>query len=149
MNVYESFGTFDVTTGKFNLAVQTTILELDEYYIMKYYDISNANRYAIVANLQTKLKNENDLSMYKPNSAYMDTKIALSSVDKSYRVARDRDINNVTNGDVIDVYVHHAIGFDPKTNAADEEVIKIYKSGGEPLIPGGSKPGVGGRGILK
>ena len=151
MKVYESFGTFDDAKKEFNLAVQTTIIGFDEYEITKYYDISNADRFAIVAILQTKLGNDNDLSMCKPNCACMVTDVELSDIDQSYRTNEDRDINDVKAGDKIEVFVHHAIGFDPKTNRDDDQNIKDYKSGVLPLSlkPRGSRPAVGGRGIMK
>ena len=150
MKVYESFGTFDDANRNFNLAVQTTIIGFDEYQIARYYDISTANRFAIVAILQTKLGNDNDLSMCKPNCACMVTDVELSDIDQSYRTINDNDINNVKAGDKIEVFVHHAIGFDPKTNTDDDQNIKDYKSGGlPPFQPRGSKPAVGGRGIMK
>lgn len=149
MKVYESFGTFDDANRNFNLAVQTTIIGFDEYEITNYYDISTDVRFAIVAILQTKLGNDNDLSMCKPNCACMDTEILLSSIDQSYRTINDSDINDVRAGDKIEVFVHHAIGFAPKTNTDDDQNIKDYKSGALPFQPRGSKPAVGGRGIMK
>ena len=80
----------------------------------------------------------------------MVTDVELSDIDQSYRTNEDRDINDVKAGDKIEVFVHHAIGFDPKTNRDDDQNIKDYKSGGlPPFQPRGSKPAVGGRGIMK
>ena len=149
MKVYESFGTFDDANRNFNLAVQTTIIGFDEYEITNYYDISTDVRFAIVAILQTKLGNDKDLSSYPADYACIFTEILLSSIDQSYRTINDSDINDVRAGDKIEVFVHHAIGFAPKTNTDDDQNIKDYKSGALPFQPRGSKPAVGGRGIMK
>lgn len=149
MKVYESFGTFDDVKKEFNLAVQTTNIGYDLYDITGYYDISDAGRYAIVAILETKLGNDTDLSNSKPNSAYIDTDV-FTKVDQTYRTGiNDRDINKVTKGDEIEVIVHHAIDFNPKNNVEDDQVINDYKSNAPTLRARGSKPGVGGRGIMR
>ena len=153
MRIYDSFGTFDDIEKEFNLAVQTTNIGFDRYYISAYYDICNNDRYAILAILQTKLENEKDLREEKANDAVLNHKIKFSDLKPDYvdHDNDDLDINNATKEDTIHVIVHHAIGFDPKTNRDDDQNIKDYKSGVLPLSlkPRGSRPAVGGRGIMK
>lgn len=149
MKIYDSFGTFDATKQEFNLAGQTTNIDTDLYEITDYYDISNAARYAIVAILQTKDKNDTDLSTYPADCACMASEVPFSSLDQSYLASGDKDIFSIQNGDIIDVILHHGIGFDPLNNTYDNDYIKNYKNETYIYYPLGAKPGKGGIGILK
>lgn len=148
MKIYESFGTFDITKKEFNLAVQLTNIDTDIYEITAYYNICNSSRYAILAILQTKEGNDNDLSTYPKNSAYMATEVGFSDLDQSYLNTGDKDILEITTGDTIYVIVHHGIGFDPKTNPDDDLYIKDYKAETYTYYPNGAKPGKGGKGMM-
>lgn len=148
MKVYESFGTFDGVKKEFNLAVQTTIIGFDEYYISAYYDISNVNRYAIVAVLQTKNGNENDLSRSAANCAYIASNIPFSEFRKEYLKEGDLDINKAEKGDTIAVVVHHGNGFDPIIKDEDNLHIENYKADVQRFLGKGSPPGIGGKGGL-
>ena len=148
MKIYDSFGTFDATKKEFNLAAQTTIIGFDEYYISAYYNICNDTRYAILAILQTKLGNDNDLSLSKANAAILDSEIKFSGLNNSYVTVDDLDINHAVNGDVINVIVHHGIGFDPIENEYDDLYIKNYKAETYTYYATGSPPGAKGSGGL-
>lgn len=149
MKIYDSFGTFDETEKQFNLAVQTTIIGFDGYYISAYYNICNQTEYAILAILQTNLGNDNDLSSSKSNAAILDSNVRFSNLDNSYLVPDDLDINTIQRGETISLVVHHAINFDPITNYDDDLYIKNYKNGTYVYYPNGSKPGRGGKGVIK
>lgn len=149
MKIYDSFGIFDATKQEFNLAGQTTNIDTDLYEITDYYDISNATRYAIVAILQTKNGNDNDLSTYPADCACMASEVPFTNLDKSYLIPGDKDIFSIQNGDTIDIILHHGIGFDPVNNTYDNDYIKNYKNETYIYYPLGSKPGKGGIGILK
>jgi hypothetical protein len=149
MKIYDSFGTFDDTNLEFNLAGQTTNIDTDIYEITAYYDICNTTRYAIVAILQTKDGNDNDLSNDPANCACMVSKVMFTDLDQSYLNVGDKDIFSIKKGDTIDVILHHGIGFDPVNNTYDNDYIKDYKNGTYTYYPLGAKPGKGGIGILK
>ena len=148
MKIYDSFGTFDDRKKEFNLAIQSTVIGFDAYYISAYYNICNDRRYAILAILQTKLGNENDLSPCKANAAILNSGIKFSDLNQSYVTANDLDINNARKGNVIDVIVHHGIGFDPINNPDDELYIKNYKAETYTYYAKGSPPGAKGSGGL-
>ena len=148
MKIYDSFGTFDDNKKEFNLAGQATNIGTDVYEITAYYDICNNSRYAILAILQTKDGNDKDLSTYPADCAFMVSEIKFSDLNQDYVSAGDLDINNAKKGEVIDIIVHHGIGFDPKTNSDDDLYIKNYKAGTYIHYAKGSPPGVGGKGIL-
>jgi hypothetical protein len=148
MNIYDSTGTFDDIKFEFNLAVQLTNIAPDTYKITGYYDICNANRYAIVAILQTVDGNKTDLSTYPANFTFTVNKVKFSSLIKSYLKTGDKDINTAENGDTIDIIIHHAIGFNPATNTYDDLYIKNYKAGTYTRYAKGSPPGTRGTGVL-
>ena len=148
MKIYDSFGTFDERKKEFNLAVQSTIIGFDGYKISAYYNICNDSRYAILAILETELGNDNDLTPCKVNAAVLNSGIKFSDLNQSYVTVNDLDINNAVKGDVIDVIVHHAIGFNPKTNTYDDDYIKNYKAGTYTHYAKGSPPGTRGTGVL-
>jgi hypothetical protein len=147
MKIYDSFGTFDDVKKNFKLAIQTTVIGFDEYYISEYYDICNTERYAIVAILQTKLKNDTDLSACKENCGCIVSDIDFSSLNKDFWVAEDKKINDAVKGDTINIIVHHAIGFDPNTNADDKKYIENYKAGIYTHLTKGAPPGAHGTGV--
>ena len=149
MKIYDSFGTFDDTKLEFNLAGQTTNIDTDLYEITAYYDICNTSRYAILAILQTKKGNDKDLSTYPTDCACMVTEVKFTDLDQSYLNTDDKDIFKVNKGDIINVIVHHGIGFDPITNPDDDLYIKNYKNDTYTYYPNGAKPGKGGKGILR
>ncbi|MEO5775268.1 MAG: hypothetical protein ABIQ27_00090 [Flavobacterium sp.] len=146
MNVYDSTGTFDCIKQEFNLSIQLTNIAPDTFRISAYYDISDANRYAIVAILQTLNGNQNNLSTYPANFTFALSKVKFSSLNKSYLKAGDKDICLAESGDTIDVVVHHGIGFNPLTNADDDLYIKNYKAGTYTYYSKGSPPGARGTG---
>ncbi len=148
MKVYESTGTFDATQSTFKLDIQTTDISPDEFYISEYYNICDANRYAIVGILQTVDKNATDFTNYPPDANLLENDISFNKLNKDYLVAGDKDIFSITTGDTIDVYIHHGIGFDPATNADDNQYIKNYKLGIYVHLAGGAPPGSGGSGGL-
>ena len=148
MKIYDSFGTFDDNKKEFNLAGQATNIGTDVYEITAYYDICNKSRYAILVILQTKDGNDKDLSTSPADCAFMVSEIKFSDLNKNYVSAGDLDINNAKKGEVIDVIVHHAIGFNPETNTYDDDYIKNYKAEEYTYYSKGSPPGVGGKGIL-
>ncbi len=149
MKVYDSFGTFDDTQLEFNLACQLTNIDTDIYEIKAYYDICNANRYAIVAILQTKDGNDKDLSNDPANCACIVSDVKFADLDQSYLDTGDKDIFSIKKGDSIDVIVHHGIGFDPLNNPDDDLYIKNYKAGQYIYYSKGSPPGARGAGILR
>lgn len=148
MKIYNSTGTFNLTKKDFNLTIQLTDIAPDTYELTAFYDISNATRYAIVAILQTANGNENNLSTYLPNYTFAVNNTKFSYLDKSYLKTGDKDIAMITNGETIDVIVHHGIGFDPTTNEDDDLYIKNYKAGTYIHYAKGSPPGVRGNGGL-
>lgn len=148
MKIYDSFGTFDDTKQEFNLAGQTTNIDTDIYEITAYYDISNTTRYAIVAILQTKDGNDNDLSNDPANCACMVSEVPFANLNQSYLTPGDKDIFSIKKGEVIDVIIHHGIGFDPVNNTYDYDYIKNYKDETYTYYPLGAKPGKGGKGFM-
>ncbi|WP_293890892.1 hypothetical protein [Flavobacterium sp.] len=149
MKIYDSFGTFDSTKLEFDLAVQLTNIDTDIYEIKAYYDICNTSRYALLAILQTKDGNDKDLSSSLANCACMVTEMKFLDLNRSYVNENDKDIFKVSKEDVINVVVHHGIGFNPTTNPDDDLYIKNYKAQTYVYYPDGAKPGRGGRGILR
>ena len=146
MQVYQSQGTFDPYTKTFNLDIQTTDIGTDEFYISQYYNICDPNRYAIVAILQTKDKNDTDFSHYPPDNNLYENGISFSVLNNDYVVPGDKDISTITKDQVIVVYVHHGIGFDPTSNADDNKYIQNYKMGIYVHLAAGAPPGSGGEG---
>ena len=118
------------------------------YEITAFYNISNTTRYAIVAILQTANGNDNDLSTDPRNYAFIINNTKFSSLNNSYLKTGDKDIAMITNGETIDVIVHHGIGFDPTTNADDDMYIKNYKIGTYTHYAKGSPPGARGTGVM-
>lgn len=149
MDIYNSSGTFDAKDLEFSLNIQLTDIEPDAYEITAYYNICNADRYAILAILQTKDGNDKDLSSYPANYSYGISNIKFADLDQSYLGPGDKDIFEVTEEDVIDVIVHHGIGFDPLTNSEDDLYIKNYKTGTYIYYSKGSPPGARGTGVLQ
>ena len=148
MTVYESTGTFDATQSTFKLDVQTTDISPDEFYISEYYNICDANRYAIVGILQTVDKNDTDFSAYPPDANLLENGISFNKLNTDYLEPGDKDIFSIATGDKIDVYIHHGIDFDPATNADDNQYIKNYKAGIYVHLAAGSPPGSSGNGNL-
>ena len=148
MKIYDSFGTFDDTKLEFNLAGQTTNIDTDLYEITAYYDICNTSRYAILAILQTKDGNDKDLSTYPADCACMLNEVKFTDLDQSYVDDGDKDIFKVNKGNIINVILHHGIGFDPKNNPDDDLYIKNYKAETYTYYPNAARPGRGGKGIL-
>lgn len=148
MKVYESTGTFDATQSTFKLDIQTTDIIPDEFYISEYYNICDANRYAIVGILQTVDKNDTDFSAYPPDANLLENNISFNKLNKDYLELGDKDIFSITSGDKIVVYIHHGIGFDPETNSDDNQYIKNYKLGIYVHLATGAPPGRGGAGSL-
>ncbi|WP_293872280.1 hypothetical protein [Flavobacterium sp.] len=147
MNVYDCFGAFNLSTKSFNLAVQTTNIGLDEFYISKYYNICSPTRFAIVAILQTKDKNATDMTGWKPDSGLLKTDIKFSALSAKFLTSNDKDIATVSNGDEIAVYTLHAIGFD-ENDQDDIQNILDRKADNLLILTKGSPPSVGGKGIL-
>ncbi|WP_309613970.1 hypothetical protein [Flavobacterium sp.] len=148
MKIYDSTGTFNGTNKDFNLAVQLTDIAPDTYKITACYDISDVNRYAIVAILQTVDGNKNDLSTYPTNFTFVVNNVKFSTLNKSYLKTGDKDIYKAKEGDTINVIVHHGIGFNPITNPDDDLYIKNYKAKTYVHQPKGSPPGARGTGVL-
>lgn len=148
MKVYESEGMYDANAQTFNLTVQTTYLNSDEFYISTFYNICDENRYAIVGILQTKDGNATDFSNYPPDTVLKKVDFPFSNLDNSYLEAGDKDIFTIPEGDKIDVYIHHGIGFDPGKNPADNKYIENYKKGIYVYLAAGSPPGAKGDGAL-
>ncbi|WP_396193876.1 hypothetical protein [Flavobacterium sp.] len=148
MTVYESEGTFDNKDQKFNIKIQTTDISPDEFYISTFYNICDENRYAIVGILQTKDGNITDFSNYPPDSVLNEVDIPFANLNNSYLQTGDKDIFKIEEGEKIDVYIHHGIGFNPKKNAADNEYIENYKKGIYAHLEAGSPPGSKGDGGL-
>ncbi|MES2410953.1 MAG: hypothetical protein V4535_05860 [Bacteroidota bacterium] len=148
MEIYDSSGTFDDQTLEFSLDIQLTNIDPDVYAITDCYDICNATRYAILAILQTKNGNDKDLSTYPADYSYVVSNIKFADLNQSYLNAGDKDIFEVIKGDVIDVIVHHGIGFDPLTNPEDDLYIQNYKAGTYTYYSKGSPPGARGTGVL-
>ena len=146
MTVYESIGTFDPAKSTFKLNIQTTDISPDEFYISEYYNICDANRYAIVGILQTVDKNDTDFTNYPPNANLIEDGISFSVLNTDFLEPGDKDIFSINTGDKIDVYIHHGIGFDPTTNADDKEYIKNYKKGIYVYLAAGAPPGASGSG---
>ena len=149
MGIYDSFGTFDATKAEFNLAGQTTNIGTDNFVITAYYDISNTNRFAILAILQTVDGNDNDLRTDPANCACMASEIKFNSLIKSYWTPGDKNIDDVQQGNTIHVVLHHGIGFDPTTNQWDNDYIVNYKAETYTYYDKGSQPGRGGKGVLE
>ena len=148
MKIYDSTGTFDPVLKQFSLSIQLTNISPDTFKITAYYDISDANRYAIVAILQTTDENKNDLSTYPANYTFQVNNVKFSSLNKSYLKPGDKDIFLINSGDTIDVIVHHGIGFNPITNTFDDLYIKNYKAGTYIHYSKGAPPGAKGTGVL-
>lgn len=148
MRIYESFGTFDYTKREFSLEVQLTNIDPDIYEITAYYNICNANRYAILAILQTQDGDDKDLSTYPTDYSYLASNVKFTALNQSYLNEEDKDIFEIVEGDVIDVIVHHGIGFDPITNSEDDLYIRNYKAGTYTYYSKGSPPGARGTGVL-
>lgn len=148
MQVYDSFGTFEATKADFNLAVQTTNINTDNFIITGYYDISNTTRYALLAILQTVDGNQTNFTDYPPNCACMVNDINFSNLNTSYLTKDDYSIANAKQDDVINVVVHHGIGFNPITNTYDNKYIQNYKEDIYIYYAKGSQPGRGGKGSL-
>lgn len=148
MKVYDSFGTFNHALGEFNLAGQTTNIGTDNYVITAYYDISNASRYALLAILQTMDGNKTNFSEYPPDCAFLVNNINFDDVNLSYLKPGDKCVKEVVSGDIINVVVHHGIGFDPKENEFDNDYILNYKAETYTYYAKGSQPGKGGKGIM-
>lgn len=148
MKIYDSFGTFDAVNKEFKLAVQTTNIGTDIYEITAYYDISDTTRYAIVAILQTKDGNDTDLSNLPENCACLVSNVKFTDLIKSYLTSGDKNINNAVQGEVINVIVHHGIGFNPTTNLDDNLYIENYKAGTYTYYAKGCPPGRGGKGVI-
>ncbi|MBP8157047.1 MAG: hypothetical protein KAX93_01585, partial [Flavobacterium sp.] len=110
MKVYESEGVYDDKAQTFNLTIQTTKINPDEFYISTFYNICDENRYAIVGILQTKDGNATDFSNYPADSILQKTAFPFGDLDNSYLKAGDKDIFTIAEGDKIDVYIHHGIG---------------------------------------
>jgi hypothetical protein len=149
MTVYESNGTFNPENSTFKLNIQTTDISPDEFYISEYYNICNADRYAIVGILQTVDKNDTDFTNYPPNVNLIENDISFGKLNTDYLEPGDKDIFSISSGDKIEVYIHHGIGFDPDTNADDKEYIKNYKNGIYVHLAAGSPPGTGAPGGLE
>lgn len=147
MNIYDCFGTFDPTSQSFNLAIQTTNIGFDEFFVSQYYNISNPNRYAIVAILQTKGKNDMDMSPCKPNAGLIEYEISFDRLIDFDKQPEDLIINEIAKGKVIEVYTWHAIGFSLSNNY-DKRFIEQMKSNSFPIVTKGSPPSAGGKGIL-
>lgn len=148
MKVYESTGTFDPSQSTFKLNVQTTDINPDEFYISKYYNICDANRYAIVGILQTVDKNDTDFTNYPPDANLVEENVSFGKLNTDYLEPGDKDIFSIANGDKITVYIHHGIGFDPNTNTDDKQYIKNYKAGIYVHLAAGSPPGSSGDGYM-
>ncbi len=148
MKVYESTGSFDPTQESFSLLVQTTNISPDAFEVTKYYNVSNASRYAIVAILQTKNGNATNFSNYTPNTQLSLEDVSFNELDPSYLQAGDKDLADITTSDTITVYVHHGIGFNPSTNTYDNKYLENYKAGTYIYYAAGSPPGAGGGGNL-
>lgn len=148
MTVYESTGTYDAVTKKFNLDVQLTDIAPDTFKFTAYYDISTANRYAFVAILQTTDENDNNLSTYPPDFTFTVNNVPFTSLSKAYCKIGDKDIYKIPAGQTVHVVVHHGIGFNPVTNTFDDQYIKNYKAGTYTYYSKGAKPGARGYGIL-
>lgn len=148
MTVYQSTGTFDPVKETFSITIQTTILNRDKFYISKFYNICDANRYALVGILQTVNGNTTDFSNYPPNKQLIINDFSFKDIDNSYLVPGDKDICNITASDEIIVYIHDGIGFNPVTNVDDNKYIENYKAGIYIHYAAGSPPGCGGNGGL-
>lgn len=148
MTVYESTGSFEPKNSTFKLNIQTTDISPDEFYISEYYNICDANRYAIVGILQTVDKNATDFTNYPPDANLSENDISFSKLNTDYLEPGDKDIFSITTDDKIAVYIHHGIGFDPATNADDNQYIKNYKQGFYVHLAAGSPPGAKGEGNL-
>jgi hypothetical protein len=148
MKVYESIGTFNPSDETFSITIQTTKISPDEFIITKYYNISDTSRYAIVGILQTVDKDATDFSDYPADAQLVLEDVSFGELDPTYLKAGDKDIYNITTSDNIVVYIHHGIGFDPTTNAADNQYIVNYKAGIYMHLAAGSPPGAKGNGGL-
>jgi hypothetical protein len=122
MTVYESEGTFDNKDQKFNIKIQTTDISPDEFYISTFYNICDENRYAIVGILQTKDGNITDFSNYPPDSVLNEVDIPFANLNNSYLQTGDKDIFKIEEGEKIDVYIHHGIGFNPKKKCGRQRI---------------------------
>jgi len=148
MKVYESTGNFYPGDENFTITIQTTNISPDAFYISKWYNISNTSRYAIVGILQTVNKNTTDFSNYPANAQLVQTDVSFGDLDNSYLKPGDKDIYDITTSDQIKVYIHDGIGFNPTTNADDNQYIKNYKAGITIHLAAGSPPGSSGNGNL-
>ncbi len=148
MKVYESTGSFNPSNENFTITIQTTNISPDTFYISKWYNISNANRYAVVGILQTVNRNTTDFSNYTPNAQITLTGVSFGNLDNSYLAAGDKDIYDITTSDQIVVYIHDGIGFNPITNSDDNKYIENYKAGICVHLSAGAPPGSGGPGSL-
>lgn len=147
MNIYDCFGTFDVSTQSFNLAVQTTNIGSDKFYVSALYNICNPSRFAVIAILQTAEKNANDMTSYEPNCGMIASEVKFSSLLPNFLQANDKDITTISKGDQLVVYTLHAIDFD-MNNLDDIQNIIARKADNLPIIIKGSPPSVGGKGLL-
>ncbi|MBF6640049.1 hypothetical protein IVB69_01020 [Flavobacterium sp. J49] len=148
MTVYQSKGTFEAKKSTFKLDIQTTDISPDKFYISEFYNICDANRYAIVGILQTVDKNDTDFTNYPPDANLLENDISFGKLNTDYLEPGDKDIFSITTGDKIEVYIHHGIGFDPATNADDNQYIKNYKAGIYVHLAAGSPPGSTGNGNM-
>jgi len=148
MRIYESFGIFDEVQKTFKQAIQTTLIGFDEFEVRQCYDICNTTRYGVLLILSTAKDNNYDMSACKPNSAFISDDIDFRSLNKDYVNAGDKDIDHITKGEQIKVYVHHAIGFNPVTNADDRRYIENYKIDTYVYLAAGSPPGSHGDGVV-
>lgn len=148
MKVYQPSGSFDATSKTFSLEIITTEIDPDKFKVTAYYNICTPNRYAMVAILQTYDQDATDFSNYPPDSKLNENNIPFSSLNNSYVVSGDRNIQNITSTDEITVYVHHGIGFDPTTNSDDNKYIQNYKLGIYMHLAAGSPPGKGEPGTM-
>ena len=147
MKIYDCFGTFDEISQSFNLAVQTTNIGFDEFYVSQYYDICSPNRYAIVAILQTRKDNEMDMTPCEKNCALLTSNEKFSKLDPYFVTPIDWKISDAKKGDIILVYTLHAIGFNLK-NSKDEKILEDFKNDIQPVSEKGSPPSVGGKGVV-
>ena len=147
MKVYDCFGTFDVATKSFNLAVQTTNIGFDKFYISALYNICSPSRFAVIAILQTAEKNANDMTSYPPDCGMIASEVKFSSLLPNFLQAIDKDITTITKDDQLVVYTLHATDFDLK-NPDDIQNVLIRKADNFPIIIKGSPPSVGGKGVL-
>lgn len=147
MNIYDCFGTFDPDNQNFNLAVQTTNIGFDEFYVSQYYNICSPTRYAIVAILQTEKRNSMDISPCLPNCGMLDSNVNFSDLRNDFLNPNDLDITQITKNDELTIYSLHAIGFDLH-NRNDNQNILDLKTEAHPILSKGSPPSKGGKGVL-